>query len=142
LRPLFGTIWILIIILGVSGVTLGVQLFRTSLSQISQELEEAARISGQNRLQTIRTILVPLLMPTIVVVGLLNFSSASGAVSIVALVASGDSKPLALLQLEYASRGYFEPAAVLSIFILSLSFVMALLGRWYASRVGLARAVR
>jgi iron(III) transport system permease protein len=138
-RPLYGTIWILIIALSVSGMTLGVQLIRAGLLQLGAELEEAAWVAGGGRLYTLTRVLLPLIAPTIAVVALQSFATAVSAVSLIALLGSAHNKPLALLQLEYLDTGLFEPASVVGILIFGLTVGTALLARVIALRAGLGR---
>lgn len=138
-RPLYGTIWILIVALSISGMTLGVQLIRAGLLQLGAELEEAAWVAGAGRVYTLMRVLLPLIAPTIAVVALQSFATAVSAVSLIALLGSADNKPLALLQLEYLDTGLFEPASVVGILIFLLTVGAALLARLIALRAGLGR---
>lgn len=138
-RPLYGTIWILIIALGISGMTLGVQLIKTSLMQLGLELEEASRAAGAGWLVTMTKVLLPLIAPTIAIVALQNFAAAVASVSLIALLGSAHNKPLSLLQLEYLDTGLFEPASAIGIVIFLLTVGAAVLARVISLRTGLAR---
>jgi iron(III) transport system permease protein len=138
-RPLYGTVWILIIALGFAGLTLGVQLTKAGLMQLGLELEEASWASGAGRIFTLRRILLPLIAPTIAVVSLQTFAAAASAVSLVALLGSANNKPLSLLQLEYLDTGLFEAASVIGVLIFLLTVGAALLARFVSLRTGLGR---
>ncbi len=141
-RPLYGTTWILIVALGFSGMTLGVQLIKTSLVQLGVELEEASWASGAGFIYTLRRVLMPLIAPTIAVVALNNFGAAASAVSLVALLGSNNNRPLSLLQLEYLDTGLYESAAVVGILIFSLTVGAAILARVVGLQAGLGRQQR
>jgi iron(III) transport system permease protein len=138
-RPLYGTIWILIIAMGLAGITLGTQLIRNALMQLGSELEEASWAAGAGWTLTMRRVLMPLMAPTIAIVGLQSFAAAVSAVSLIALLGSAANKPLSLLQLEYLDTGLFEPASAIGIVIFLLAVVAAVAARIVSSRVGLAR---
>ncbi|MFN0070227.1 MAG: ABC transporter permease, partial [Chloroflexota bacterium] len=138
-RPLYGTVWILIIAMGISGITIGVQLIRASLMQLGNELEEASWAAGAGWSLTMRRVLMPLMAPTIAIVGLQSFAGAVSAVSLIALLGSASNKPLSLLQLEYLDTGLFEPASAIGIIIFLMAVVAAVLARVISNRVGLAR---
>jgi iron(III) transport system permease protein len=138
-RPLYGTIWILIIAMGIAGITLGTQLIRNALMQLGNELEEASWAAGAGWALTMRRVLMPLMAPTIAIVGLQSFAAAVSAVSLIALLGSAANKPLSLLQLEYLDTGLFEPASAIGIVIFLLAVVAAVAARIISSRVGLAR---
>ena len=91
-RPLYGSAWILIIALGFAGMTLGVQLIKSSLLQLGSELEEASWASGAGRFYTLRRVLLPLIAPTMAVVALQTFAAAASAVSLVALLGLGEQQ--------------------------------------------------
>jgi iron(III) transport system permease protein len=141
-RPLYGTVWILIVALGLAGMTLGVQLIKASLLQLGQELEEASWASGAGRFTTMRQVLLPLIAPTMAVVALQSFAAAASAVSLVALLGSAHNKPLSLLQLEYLDTGLFEAASVIGVIIFFLTVGAALLARIVSMRAGLGRFER
>jgi iron(III) transport system permease protein len=141
-RPLYGTVWILIIALGLAGMTLGVQLIKASLLQLGQELEEASWASGAGRFTTMWQVLLPLIAPTMAVVALQSFAAAASAVSLVALLGSAHNKPLSLLQLEYLDTGLFEAASVIGVIIFFLTVGAALLARIVSMRAGLGRFER
>ncbi len=138
-RPLYGTIWILIIAMGIAGITIGVQLIRASLMQLGNELEEASWAAGAGWTLTMRRVLMPLMAPTIAIVGLQSFAGAVSAVSLIALLGSASNKPLSLLQLEYLDTGLFEPASAIGIVIFLMAVVAAVAARMISNRVGLAR---
>lgn len=141
-RPLYGTIWILIIALGFAGMTLGVQLIKASLLQLGLELEEASWAAGAGWLFTLRRVLLPLIAPTIAVVALQTFGAAASAISLVALLGSANNKPLSLLQLEYLDTGLFEAASVIGVIIFLVTVGAALLARGVSLRAGLGRFER
>src|SRR5690606_6062290 len=60
---LYGTLWVLLIAYVIRNFPLALRPVQTTLSQVSPELEEAARMSGAGWFHTVRTILLPLIMP-------------------------------------------------------------------------------
>lgn len=135
-RPLYGTIWVLMIAIALGGMTLGVQVIKSNLVQLGAELEEASAASGAATFYTFRIIVLPLVAPAILVVGLLIFASAAREISLVALLSSGAVKPLAMLQLNYMEDGSYELATVVGVFILMLTVGAALLARLVSMRTG------
>jgi iron(III) transport system permease protein len=63
--PLYGTIWLLVIVYAISKISFATRVFSNSLIQIHRELDEAGRVSGLPIVQVIWKILLPLLKPTI-----------------------------------------------------------------------------
>jgi iron(III) transport system permease protein len=138
-RPLYGTIWVLIIVATLGGMTVGVQIIKTNMIQLGAELEEASWAIGGSWFYTFRRVILPLVAPSVAVIGLSVFASSVSAVSIVALLGSPTNEPLSLLQLNYLSAGSFQPATVIGVIILLLTTVAALGARVVGLKFGLGR---
>jgi iron(III) transport system permease protein len=112
-----------------ASITLGVQLIRSQLLQLSRELEEAAWISGASTWRAVATIVVPLCARSIVVVAVMTFISAARDISHLSLLVSSDNQPLSMLQLQYIAEGRFEASAVIGVIIAAMAVVAALIAR-------------
>ncbi len=139
LNWLFGTIWILIIVAILQGKLTSIQMFKSTFLQIGQDMEEAARTSGAGWLYTYFRIWLPLIAPTLVLLGTLNFVLAAGATSSVILLASRDTVTLSLLALEYMTTNVGaarEVAGIISLVIVAMTAGIALVARWFGFQVG------
>jgi len=143
LDALFGTIWILLIVVVIGGITSGTNIFKGILVQVGQSLEEAARVSGAGWWRAYFKVVVPVLMPTMVLVGMMNFVSAAGTTSSVILLASNDTQTLSLLALQMgaARGGQLEEAGIISLIILLMTVCVALPFRTLALRLGVRHDV-
>lgn len=142
LRLLFGTTWVLLIVVTISGVTTGTNVFKGVLVQLGATLEEAGRVAGADWLRTYFRIVIPVLMPTMALVGMINFVAAAGATSTVVLLASRDTFTLSLLALEFgATGGRLEEASIISLIITLLTVGVALPMRALALRLGVRHDV-
>jgi iron(III) transport system permease protein len=137
-RPLYGTIWLMMIAISVGGMSTGVQVLKAGMIQLGKELEEAARASGANTIATFRRIVLPLIAPAVITIGLLSFAAATKATSLVAMLSTGSLQPLSILQLSYMNDGNYEAATVLGVLILILTVGIALVARLIAMRSGAA----
>lgn len=135
---LYGTIVPLILVLIIKELPIGVQLLRTSLGQVSPQLEEAAVMAGGRFGMIFRRITLPLIAPMMVSVFLLTFSSTVRDISTLVLVASPGTRTVSLLMFDYATAGRFESAAVIGVVIALISLVITAL----AFRVGLRMGIR
>jgi iron(III) transport system permease protein len=61
--PIYGTIWIIVIALATQYVSISTRLMTSGISQVQNELEEAAAASGASWGPTMRRILLPLILP-------------------------------------------------------------------------------
>jgi iron(III) transport system permease protein len=138
LRPLFGTIWILLLVVIIQGNTTGVNLFKVAFLQMGKDMEEAARVSGAGWWRTYFRIWIPLLMPTLILLGTINFVLAAQTTSSIVLLASRDTMTLSLLALEWAAPGIGrrEEAGIVSLFIVAMSMGVALAARTFGLRLG------
>jgi len=130
LRFLFyGTVWGIALALILSDSPVTTQAFRAGFLQLGTDLEEAARVTGASWWYTYRRILLPLLAPIAGAVGLMNFGGALTSISTPVLLYSHQSRPLAILLLEYSVTGELERGAALGLLITAIICVMMLLGR-------------
>lgn len=139
LNWLFGTLWILIIVSILQGKLTSIQMFKAAFLQMGQDMEEAARTSGAGWLYTYFRVWLPLIAPTMVLMGILNFVLAAGATSSVILLASRDTVTLSILALEYmtsATGSSREVAGIISLFVVAMTAGLALIARWLGFAVG------
>ena len=61
--PIYGTIWIIVIALATQYISISTRLMTSGISQVKNELEEAAAVSGAPWLATIRRVVLPLVLP-------------------------------------------------------------------------------
>ncbi|HET9415482.1 MAG TPA: ABC transporter permease subunit, partial [Pseudolabrys sp.] len=138
LNVLFGTVWALIIVVLLQGKTTGVNIMKGVLVQVGPDMEEAARVAGAGWMRTYFRIWLPLLMPTLILLAVMNFVGAAGATSSIILLASRDTVTLSLMALELSSLSVSnrEAASIISIFIIAFTVVGALVVRYFGRRLG------
>jgi iron(III) transport system permease protein len=124
--PIYGTMWALVLAMAISGLPVCVQVMKSFLMQLSNELEEASMVSGASWLTTYRRIVLPLILPCLIVVGLIEFISAARNISTVVLLATGQTRPLSLLMLDYAAGAELERATVVATLIIGIVVLAAL----------------
>jgi iron(III) transport system permease protein len=136
-HPLYGTIFLLVVASIMSAVTLSTQLFKAALLQIGRELEEASRLSGASWPTTYLRVVLPLLAPTFIVVATLKFLFAANATASIVLLATSETRTLALLTLDFMAEGLRESAAVVTLIITGLTAIGAFLARALGVNLGL-----
>ena len=118
---------------------LGVQLIKSVLMQLGDELEEASRIAGGSWSQTYRRVVLPLLLAHPDHVGLVGFMSAARDISTIVLLGSSQSRTLALLMLDFGYGGQFEKGTVVAVITVLLVIIAAVLARVVGGQVGMGR---
>ena len=129
LRPLYGTMVVMIMAGLIAGMPLGVQIIKSGLMQLGAELEEASRIAGASWWSTYRRIVLRLLAPTLMAVGMITFVGAARNIGNIALLATSANRPLAILQLDYIAERKLEEAVVVACIIMVISLAGALVAR-------------
>ena len=120
----------------VNSISTGVQLIKGNIVQLGFDLEEASHISGGSWFYTFRRIVLPLLAPILISVMLITFASATRQVSTIAMLVVGDTRPLAMLQVDNMIDGNFESATVVGALIVLITLFIAILARWISRRIG------
>jgi iron(III) transport system permease protein len=139
LRPLYGSMFLLIIATVISSMTLGVQVIKGALTQLAVELEEAAQVAGGSSWNSFRDITLPIITPSLLLVGTLSFIAAARNVSTVALISTSHTRPLSLLQLDFLVESRYESAAVIGIIVVALTTGVALMSRLLGLRTAIER---
>lgn len=137
LQPLYGTMAAMVVAVVINRMTLGVQIIKSNFMQVGNELEEASAVSGASQWNTLRHILLPLAMPTMLLVVAVSFIAAARDVSTVVLLTTTGTRPLSLLQLDLLAQGNHEGAAVVGVIVVLLTTGVALVARLAGLRVGI-----
>ena len=139
LSILYGTIYALLLVVILQGNTTGVNITKGALVQVGFDMEEAARVSGAGWVRTYFRIWLPVLAPTMILLGTLNFVSAAGATSSVILLASRETITLSILALEFASPEIAnrEAAAIVTLHITVLTLGFAMIARRLGLGIGI-----
>lgn len=137
LRPLYGTMALLIVAGLISGMPLGVQIIKSGLMQLGDELEEVSRVVGASWWLTYRRIVLPLMAPTLMAVGMITFVGAARNIGNIALLATSANRPLSILQLDYIAQRKLEAAMVVACIIMFISLAGALVARRFGLRSSL-----
>ena len=141
---MFGTIYALLLVVIIQGNTTGTNIMKGVFVQVGNDMEEAARVSGAGWIRTYFKIWIPLLMPSMILLGTLNFVVAAGTTSSIILIASRETRTLSLLALEYASPGIGlrEEASIVGLFIMALTVGLASLARAFGLKLGVRHEQR
>jgi iron(III) transport system permease protein len=134
LRPLYGTMAVLVIAGLISGMPLGVQIIKSGLLQLGSELEEASRVAGASWWMTYRRIVLRLMAPTLMAVGMITFVGAARNIGNIALLATSQNRPLSIFQLDLIAQRKFEEAMVVACIIMFISLAGALVARFLGLR--------
>jgi iron(III) transport system permease protein len=139
LRPLYGSTFVLVLVTALASITLGTQITKASLLQLGHELEEASWASGASWWHTFRRVVLPLIAPTVAVVGVLMFATGARATGSIALLTNSSNQPLSMLQLSLLSTNQYGTASVVGVLLLFMTVGVALVARFAGLRLEASR---
>ncbi len=136
--PVYGTIWIIAIAHITVYMSFASRAMNAALAQLHAELEEAARMSGADRLRTINRIVFPLVLPALGAVWLWVLSHSARELSSALMLQGVNNATVPTLLYSYWTQGQpTRTAAVgvwLALFMIVLTLVTEALQRWAARR--------
>jgi len=145
LVPLYGTIYVLMLVMILQGKLLSTQMTKAVYVQMRSDLEEAARVPGVGWIRTYIKVWLPLMMPTLVRIGTLNFVFAAQTTSAIILLSTSETRMLAMLALEMMSRSNvkeLEAAGIISLMITFMTLGVALVLRKFGLTVGVRQDMK
>lgn len=134
--PIYGSIVILMIAYITRFMPYGMRYASSAISQIGNELEEAAKVNGASWSTSFRRIVLPLAAPGIlsgwIFVFLVSFRELSSTI----LLAGPRSEVLSVILFRQYGEGTFGLVAALSLLMVGILSAVILLANWIGSRVG------
>ncbi|MDZ4245841.1 MAG: iron ABC transporter permease, partial [Dehalococcoidia bacterium] len=134
-KAMYGTLYILILAMIIKELPVGVRVMDGTMVQISNELEESAKMSGASWLYTFRRIMVPLLIPTYVATAVMIFLGAIRDISLIVLLYSPKWRVLSILMLEHYIGMSPEKGMVVGLIITVICIGVAVIARALGMRL-------
>lgn len=126
--PVYGTLWIIVLAFMVRYLPYGMRFGHAGLLSIHRELEESSEACGGNWGQTVRKILVPLMLPTLFASWIYVFLITIRELSVALLLYSPGSQVVSVVIWELWENGRIgEVAAFSLVFTLGTVLLAALL---------------
>ncbi len=126
---LYGTIWALTLAYVIRYIPVVMRLLAGPLIQIQKDFEEVSRICGASFLRTIRSIVLPMMKPALVISLIYVFLVSIKDLGAAVLLVTSNSQVLSAVIFQFWSTGEFgiaDAAGVLYIIILSAVLVVAI----------------
>jgi iron(III) transport system permease protein len=139
--PIYGSIWILILVYVVARLSYGTRMTNSAMIQIHKELDEAAQVSGAGTARVLRSVLVPLLAPAMLYawiwIALLTYRE----LTLPVVLSSGSNLPFSVLVWSYVQSSSYGRASAAALVMLALMTPFLALYWLVARRAGMiARA--
>jgi iron(III) transport system permease protein len=117
--PFYGTIFILLMVYVLARLSLVTRVLNGALLQIHRELEEAAFVSGLSQFNTLRLILLPLLIPAILNLWIWNALLTYRELTMAAFMVTSDNITLPVVVWGLWLTGLGGQAAAVSLFFIA-----------------------
>jgi iron(III) transport system permease protein len=135
--PLYGTVWILLIVFTIARLSYGTRMTNSSMIQIHPELEESALMSGAGAWDAFARISLPLLAPTLLYawlwIALLIFRELTLAV----ILSTADNLTFPVVVWSLWQNGGLGQASALAVVMLAMMTPMIAIYWVFARRPGL-----
>jgi iron(III) transport system permease protein len=135
--PIYGTVWILLIVFTIARLSYGTRMTNSGLIQIHPELEESALMSGASAWDAFRRVSVPLLAPTLLYawlwIALLIFRELTLAV----ILSGADNITFPVVVWSLWLGGGLGQASALAVVMLLMMTPMIVIYWFFARRQGL-----
>jgi iron(III) transport system permease protein len=128
--PIYGTVWLLLLVYVVSRISYATRITNTALIQIHRELEDAAYIAGAGLGGVMRHVLGPLLRPSLgyafIWIALLTYRE----LTVPVLLSTNDNLPIAVEIWNLWTASQFAPASAIVVIMLVAMMPLIYLGFW------------
>ena len=131
--PIYGTIWILVLVYSVVRLSYGTRMTNSALIQIHRELDELALMSGANTVGVMRYILVPLLLPTLLYSWIWIALLAYRELTLPVVLSTAQNQPLSVVVWGLVATSSYGAASAVALLMLIIMVPM-LFVYWFLAR--------
>jgi iron(III) transport system permease protein len=124
---LYGTLWILLVAYVTIELPAAYQQLQSAIKSLHPELEDASRILGATRLQSLRQITAPLLRTSVIATWCFIFVSVMRELSAAVILFTAETRPVSVLIFDLKESGELAAIAVLGLTMLIITFVVVTL---------------
>lgn len=123
---LYGTLWILLVAFITISLPAAYQQLQSAFRVVNPELEDASRILGATKLQTLARITAPLLRTGVIATWCFIFVSVIRELSAAIMLFTSDTKVISVLIFDLNESGDLAAISVLGLMILMITFVIVI----------------
>jgi iron(III) transport system permease protein len=139
--PIYGTIWLLVVVYVVALLSYGSRMTNSALIQLHRELEESARTSGATTGGVLRSVLIPLLAPAMLYswiwMALLSYRELTMPV----VLSTADNQPLSVIVWSFVQGSQYGQASAVALIMVGLMIPILILYWSIARRTGIVPSV-
>jgi iron(III) transport system permease protein len=135
--PLYGTLWLLLFLFVIARLSYATRMTNGTLIQVHRDLEEAATVSGGASGTVLRSVLLPLLTPTLIYAWLWTALLTFRELTLAVLLTTRDNLTLPVVVWSIWQDGGFGKAAAITLLLMALMVPLIALYWWAMRRTGL-----
>ncbi len=136
--PIYGTIWILVLVYVVATLSYGSRMTNSALIQLHRELEESATVSGAGLAGTMRSVVVPLLLPAMMYAWIWIALLAYRELTLPVVLSTSDNQPLSVVVWSLVLSSSYGQGSAVAVSMLVLLIPILALYWTVARRTGIA----
>ena len=122
--PIYGTIWILVLVYAIVRLSYATRMTNSALIQIHKELDESALMSGARTAGVLRYVLIPLLMPTILYSWIWIALLAYRELTLPVILATAQNQPLSVVVWSLVATSSYGSASAVALIMLAIMMPM------------------
>ena len=131
--PIYGTIWILVIVYATVRLSYATRMTNSALIQIHRELDEAALMSGARTAGIMRYVLAPLLLPTILYSWIWIALLAYRELTLPVVLSTAENQPLSVVVWSMIATSSYGSASAVALLML-IAMLPLLFIYWFLAR--------
>jgi iron(III) transport system permease protein len=124
---LYGTLWILLIAFVTISLPAAYQQLQSAFKSVHVDLEDASRIFGATRLQSLGRITAPLLRTSVIATWCFIFVGVMRELSAAVILFTSETKVISVLIFDLNESGDLAAISVLGLFLLAITFAVVVL---------------
>lgn len=128
--PIYGTIWVLLLVFAIARLSYATRMTNSTLIQIHKDLEEAATMSGVSTGPTVRRVILPLLAPTLMYAWLWIALLVYRELTLAVLLTTQENATLPVVVWNVWVAGGFSSATALTLVLMAVMTPLIALYWW------------
>ena len=134
--PVYGTIWILFLLYVARFTAVALRIMSASMTQVNDELHEAAEVAGAGWVRSFRTVTMPLLRPGMLAAWIFVLIHAYRELSASLIVYSYGNEPIGVAIFDIWENGSYGLLSAFGMLVVLVLIVFSVIARLISSRYG------
>lgn len=134
--PVYGTLWILFLLYVARFTAVALRIMAASMTQLNDELHEAAEVAGASWARSFRTVTMPLLRPAMLAAWIFVLIHAYRELSASLIVYSYGNEPIGVAIFDIWENGSYGLLSAFGMIVVTVLILFSVVARLISSRYG------